>query len=98
MIGGSARVPLPRRTERERERPRDIRYLIYMASISKSNPLEEADDAEEEVCQLLPPKTLCSSSSIRFCIHGSAIFLQVQHFDDFTLASSWERYSFIFTI
>lgn len=45
-----------------------------MASISKSNPLEEADDAEEEVCQLLPPKTLCSSSSIRFCIHGSAIF------------------------
>ncbi|KAG7534723.1 Rab3 GTPase-activating protein catalytic subunit [Arabidopsis thaliana x Arabidopsis arenosa] len=35
-----------------------------MASISKSNPLEEDDDAEEEV----------------------------QHFDDFTLASSWERF------
>jgi Rab3 GTPase-activating protein catalytic subunit len=36
-----------------------------MASVSKSNHLEEDDDAEEEV----------------------------QHFDDFTLASSWERYS-----
>jgi Rab3 GTPase-activating protein catalytic subunit len=35
-----------------------------MASVSKSNHLEEDDDAEEEV----------------------------QHFDDFTLASSWERF------
>ncbi|KAL1217601.1 hypothetical protein V5N11_004762 [Cardamine amara subsp. amara] len=35
-----------------------------MASTSRSNPLEEDDDAEEEV----------------------------QHFDDFTLASSWERF------
>ncbi|CAH8386462.1 unnamed protein product [Eruca vesicaria subsp. sativa] len=35
-----------------------------MASTSKPNPLEEDDDAEEEV----------------------------QHFDDFTLASSWERF------
>jgi len=75
VIGGSARVPYPYKL---RERLRDIRYAIYMASVSKSNHLEEDDDAEEEVCQLLHPKTFlfffCCSflySMISNCFAGA---------------------------
>lgn len=73
---------------------RVTRYSIHMASTSRPNPLEEDDDeTEEEVRQLLPlpPKLF-----VLYSLDQNLSF-QVQHFADFTLASSWERYS-TFTI
>ncbi|CAF1698502.1 unnamed protein product [Brassica napus] len=69
-----------------------------MASTSRSNHLEEDDDAEEEVWpgQLLLPRILFLFNVLFYCSFLYSwiriLSFQVQHFADFTLASSWERF------
>lgn len=65
--GGSAKSSSPITRDRGRH---SLRSPIHMAYASRPNPLEEDDDAEEEVCQLLPPTTFSWCAPLLFVLYS----------------------------